>query len=55
MELKISDVFPGVDNWSRLCWVGILFFGCCDRLWDLGKCGGCGFHGREHFYALVGA
>lgn len=41
-EVKTFEVFLGVGIWSRLYWVGLLFFGSCCLLWILSHCNGCG-------------
>lgn len=50
----LVEVILGVDIWTCLCWVGILFLGFCGTLWILGKHGGCGLPGGECLCRLVG-
>lgn len=40
--VKTFEVFLDVGIWSRLCGVGLLFFGSCCLFWILSHCNGCG-------------
>jgi hypothetical protein len=45
--LGTIEVILGVDVWSCLCWMGVLFLGFSYVLWILGKCYSCGLPDRD--------
>lgn len=46
-------LFLGVDIWSYLCWLHVVFISSCCLLCILGKCGVHGVLGKDCFCRLV--